>query len=311
MNKVFLPSILLAVLLVSGCVTTYKAGAPRGEVDVIAHRGASAYTPENTIAAFDLALDMKADWFELDCYLTKDEAVIVIHDDSVDRTTNGTGKVRDMTLEELKALDAGSWSQALYAGEPLPTLEESLDFARDRIGVYIEIKSSDNDGALIQAMLEAAKDHEMMIPALQAEMMALVETSGTRNLTLTRKAIAAVRERDMRHQIVIQSFSPVVCFIALTEAPELRTEFLGSDPEDKPEQWPQFVAFGRLIGVHGFNVAQDSLTRARIDEFKAMGKSVAVWTVDDEAAMRRFARMGVDAIITNRPDVCMQVLGRN
>lgn len=308
--KAYLPLILLFAVLISGCVTTFKAGAPQGEIDVIAHRGASAYAPENTIAAFDLAIDMKADWFELDCQLTKDNEVIVIHDATVDRTSNTVGKVSEMTLEELKSLDAGSWSQALYRGEPLPTLEESLDFARDRIGVYIEIKSSDDDSELIKRAYEVSRDHETMTSALRAELMALVEASGSRNLTLTRKVIAAVRERDMRHQIVIQSFSPVVCFIALTEAPELRTEFLGSDPEDKPEQWPQFIAFGRLIGVHGFNVAHDSLTRDRIREFQAMGKSVAVWTVDDEAAMRRFARLGVDAIITNRPDLCMQALDR-
>ncbi|MBD5071934.1 glycerophosphodiester phosphodiesterase, partial [Xanthomonas citri pv. citri] len=76
---------------------------------IIAHRGASGYAPENTIAAFDLAVKMNADMIELDVQLTKDRQIVVIHDDRVDRTTNGSGFVKDFTLEELQKLDAGSW----------------------------------------------------------------------------------------------------------------------------------------------------------------------------------------------------------
>ena len=76
----------------TGCVTTYRAGAPEGCIDVIAHRGASAYAPENTMAAFRLAAEQGADWFELDCTLTKDGEVIVIHDNDVERTTNRGAK---------------------------------------------------------------------------------------------------------------------------------------------------------------------------------------------------------------------------
>ena len=123
---------------------------------VIAHRGASAYAPENTLAAFQLASDMKADWFELDCTLTKDGEVIVIHDDTVDRTTPAEGRVADLTLAELKTLDAGTWRDPEFADERLPTLGESLDFAKGKIGVYIEIKDSDDDSALREQILEGA-----------------------------------------------------------------------------------------------------------------------------------------------------------
>src|SRR5512139_733767 len=89
---------------------------------IFAHRGASAHAPENTLAAFELALAQQADAIELDVKLSADGQVIVIHDSSVDRTTNGHGKVQDMTLVEIKALDAGSFFSSQFAGEKIPTL---------------------------------------------------------------------------------------------------------------------------------------------------------------------------------------------
>lgn len=83
----------------------------------IAHRGASGYAPENTFAAFDLAAELKSDMIELDVQLTKDRHIVVIHDDRVDRTTNGTGYVKDYTLKELQTLDAGSWFGPAFQGE--------------------------------------------------------------------------------------------------------------------------------------------------------------------------------------------------
>ena len=285
----FKNSLSLALLLMAGCVTGFRAGAPRGAVGVIAHRGASAYAPENTLAAFSTAIDMKADWFELDCKLTGDGVPIVIHDSELDRTTSGKGLVTETPLAELKSLDAGSWFDADYAEEPLPTLAESLDLAKDRIGVYLEIKSCADDSALMQRLLHLVEGRAVLTPGLRAQMMSAIEASGTRNLELTRKCIAEIRERHMRRQVVIQSFSPVVCFVALYEA-------------------PQYLEFGYLIGVDGFNVDHGALTKERLDALHRGGKTVAVWTVDDALQMRRYARWGVDAIITNKPDVCLRVL---
>ena len=81
---------------------------------------------------------------------------------------------------------------------------------------------------------------------------------------------------------------------------------MGSDPEDDPSRWPRFIAFGRLIGVHGFNIHHESATPERIADFHSHGETVAVWTVDDPALMRRYADWGVDGIITNKPDVALQ-----
>ncbi len=101
---------------------------------IIAHRGASGHAPENTLAAFNLALEHQADGIELDVMLSKDLQVVVIHDDTVDRTTNGSGRVREMSLEALRSLDAGS-------GERIPTLKEVLDTFGDRCLINIELKN--------------------------------------------------------------------------------------------------------------------------------------------------------------------------
>jgi glycerophosphoryl diester phosphodiesterase len=276
---------------------------------VIGHRGASAYAPENTLASFALAMELRADWFELDCTLTKDGEVIVIHDETVDRTTNAKGNVADLTLAELKRLDAGSWKDPKFAGERLPTLAEALDLARRlHIGVYIEIKNCDDDGHLIRRIMEIAEGHETLAPNMKREMMALIRESKTRNLDLTRKVIDLIRKRRMGRQVVIQSFSPIVCAVALNEAPRLRTELLAAKDEKKPERWPMYIKWSGWLNPAGFNTNPDSLDQALVAEQHRKGRTVAVWPVDEEADMRRLVQWGVDRLITNKPDVCLKVL---
>ena len=108
---------------------------------IIAHRGYSGQFPENTLAAFAGALDIGADYIELDVQLSKDGQVVILHDDSLKRTTGVDGKVSDFTYEELAGLDAGAWFDASFAGEKIPTLEEALTLIRDtQCGVYLELK---------------------------------------------------------------------------------------------------------------------------------------------------------------------------
>ncbi|MFQ6029478.1 MAG: glycerophosphodiester phosphodiesterase [Dehalococcoidia bacterium] len=106
----------------------------------IAHRGASAYAPENTFSSFDKALSLGVDEVELDVHFTSDGHIVVIHDDLVDRTTSGSGPVTGHTLEQLKALDAGSWFGPQYAGEPIRSLGEVLERYKDRLYFHLEIK---------------------------------------------------------------------------------------------------------------------------------------------------------------------------
>lgn len=295
--------------MMSGCATM-QAGAPKGAIDVIAHRGARAYAPENTLAAFRLAREMGADWFELDCHRTRDGHVVVIHDHTVDRTTNGKGDLREMTLDELKALDAGSWMDARFSGEPLPTLAEALELADRHFGVYVEIKSASDDKALEREILSAMDGVSKASPEQLRRIMTMIEASETPNLALTRATIDLLRQREARRFAVVQSFSPIVCAIMLAEAPEFRTEFLGADDKKKPEMWGTYLRWGHLLDVAGFNVHYQSLTPERLSEFHRAGKTVSVWTVNEEEDMRRMAEWRVDGIITDKPDVCLRVLGR-
>ncbi|HSF31864.1 MAG TPA: glycerophosphodiester phosphodiesterase family protein [Candidatus Tectomicrobia bacterium] len=107
---------------------------------VIAHRGASSYAPENTLAAFDLALRMGVHHIELDVHSTRDGHIVVIHDETVDRTTNGFGPVRSHTLAALRELDAGAWYGATFAGERIPTFDEVLARYKGRMHIHTEIK---------------------------------------------------------------------------------------------------------------------------------------------------------------------------
>ena len=109
---------------------------------VVAHRGASGYAPENTMSSFALALEQGADAVELDVHLSRDGRVVVIHDERLERTTDGHGFVRDHTLAELKRLDAGAWLEARFAGERLPSLDEVLEWAHGRTFVAIELKNA-------------------------------------------------------------------------------------------------------------------------------------------------------------------------
>lgn len=128
---------------------------------VIAHRGASGYAPENTFAAFRRALAMGAGFIETDLQLSRDARFVAIHDATVNRTTNGQGAVHDLTLAELRRLDAGSWFGSEFAGERVPTIEEILEFAKKHdVVFYLELKPSGSWGgehALISALRESGE----------------------------------------------------------------------------------------------------------------------------------------------------------
>ncbi|MGE3269618.1 MAG: glycerophosphodiester phosphodiesterase [Chloroflexota bacterium] len=115
--------------------------AARSRIQILAHRGASGYAPENTMAAFRLAVEQQADWLELDVQQTKDGQLVVFHDLRMERTTNGHGPLRDLTLEEVRQLDAGSWFGQQFAGERVPTFEEVVALAREQnIRLFPEVK---------------------------------------------------------------------------------------------------------------------------------------------------------------------------
>ena len=115
----------------------------RNPISVAAHRGNSKYCPENTIAAFKSAMELDPDMLEIDLHMTKDGEIIMMHDHTVDRTTNGTGLIREKTRAEMKALDAGSWKGEQFAGEQVPTFREFLEFLKDYPEVLVNVELKD------------------------------------------------------------------------------------------------------------------------------------------------------------------------
>jgi glycerophosphoryl diester phosphodiesterase len=136
--------------------------APGAPLLRVGHRGAKGHAPENTFASFNLAVEMGVNAVETDVHLSKDGEVVLIHDHTVDRTTDGRGFVKDMTLRELKRLDAGSWYDPRFAGQQIPTLSELLDWARDRVGVAIEIKNGPiYYPGIAEKVVRLLKDHSV------------------------------------------------------------------------------------------------------------------------------------------------------
>jgi len=127
----------------------------------IAHRGASGYAPENTLAAFKRAVSQGVSFIETDLHLTRDAHFVAIHDEVVDRTTNGHGSIHEMTLQEVRRLDAGSWFASEFTGERVPTLDEILEFTKKNdVVFYLELKPSGfwgGEHALIGALRETGE----------------------------------------------------------------------------------------------------------------------------------------------------------
>lgn len=238
----------------------------RKQVSNVAHRGATAYTPENTIAAFDLAVDMKADYIEIDVQRSKDGELVLIHDTTVDRTTDGTGKVGDLTLEQLRSLDAGSWKGEQFAGEPIPTFEEILDHYHGKIGILIELKAPE------------------LYPGIEEQVAAaLIE----RNL-----------HKPQNEKIIIQSFN----FESIKKMdqllPKVPIGVLTSNRADTTlEALQEFSTY-----ADWFNPGYGIVTEELVNQVHSLGMQIGSWTVRSQEAADFLFEMGVDAIISDYPD---------
>ncbi|MFZ5939588.1 MAG: LamG-like jellyroll fold domain-containing protein [Bacteroidota bacterium] len=164
------------------------AGAAYGQTaEVIAHRGGSALAPENTLAAFSNAIELNADYFELDVMMSSDDSLVIMHDATVDRTTDGTGSVSNLSYAQLKALDAGSWFSSKFAGERVPTLFEALNLAKTSgtdIKVVIELKSSESD--LVTKVVA-------LVQKLQMEPRVIIASFNINQITASKAADPTIR----------------------------------------------------------------------------------------------------------------------
>ena len=237
---------------------------------VVAHRGFSGAAPENTLIAFEKAIAIGSDMIELDVHLSRDGEIVVIHDETLERTTNGKGMVVDHTLKELKKLDAGFSFGPQFAGERIPTLKEVLDLAKGRVPVNIEIKNPTHGKYPI------------------AE--------------LTEKALREVKQAGMMDQVIFSSFNPASLEWIEGKEPRVWTAFLFYRP------WNSLRDILGSQEYLVLNLRNIHLTREKVAEIKKAGKQINVYTVNPEEEIRQFVDWGVDGIITNHPDRLLNIL---
>ncbi len=235
---------------------------------VWAHRGADAYAPENTLEAFKLAVDMKADGVELDVHLSKDGHIMVIHDEKIDRTSNGQGLVTDYTLEELKLFDFGCKFYKEYKGIKVPTLDEVYELlAPTGLTVNVEIKSAD---PLINApLIECAKKYNMQEKVIYSSFNHL--------------QLALIKELDKEVRIApLYSFNMLNVWNYCTDI----NAFAAHPKSNQVSLFPEYVENCHKKGIR-----------------------VHPWTIDTVEEAKYLANSGVDAIITNKPDLIREALG--
>lgn len=233
-----------------------------------AHRGASGYTPENTMAAFRKAIELGANAIELDVHMTKDRKLVVIHDEKVDRTTNGSGMVAFMTLEQIKKLDAGSWFSSKYKGLQIPTLREVMDLVKNTpLFLNIEIKIG-----------------YRFYPNIEEKIIDLIE------------------EYDMIDRVIISSFDHYSLVRVKEINPHIKTGLLYVASLFEPWEYARFVKVDALHPNY-ITVTKDFLQNAAINGFP-----INAYTVNDEKAMRELAYGKIAGIITNYPDKAKEII---
>ena len=249
--------------------TLNSAAPPRkATVEYISHRGESADAPENTLAAFRLAWQRDVDAIELDVHLSKDDRLVVIHDADTQRTCGVSLKVKDSTCDQLKGLDAGSWKDAKYAGEPLPLLEEALATIPQGKRCFIEIKVGPE-----------------AVPAL----VRAIEASGKTS-----------------EQLAVISFNPETVAESKRCLPEIPAYFLSGFRRDKETgEWnvtfDQLIEQAKALKADGLDLHyQGPYDLEAVQKVKSAGLGLYVWTVDDPEAARALIDLGIDGVTTNK-----------
>ncbi|MEE8270801.1 MAG: glycerophosphodiester phosphodiesterase [Alphaproteobacteria bacterium] len=238
---------------------------------VIGHRGAAARAPENTLAGLRTAAALGAGMVEFDTKLTGDGVPILLHDSLVDRTTDGSGPVRDMGLAAVRALDAGAWFGPGFAGEPVPTLAQALSLAL-RLGLAVNIEIKPCDGREVETAEAALAVAAQVWPADRPAPLVS---------SYSREALRAVRR--------IRPDWP-------------RGLLFGTPPAD-------WMAQVDDLAPATINVSQRRLTADRVARLRAAGRPVLAYTVNDPARARALFDIGVAAVFTDAPDTILAGLG--
>jgi len=238
-------------------------------VRVIAHRGFSGKAPENTVAAIRAAIKAGADMAEIDVTLTADEQVVCLHDEKVNRTTNGKGQIFDLTLSEAQGLDAGFWFSPAFTGERIPTLDAVLEASRNRILLNIEIKPE------------------------------------TVERGITAKVVTAVNEHQMQELVIISSFSPEAQAQVHALDPALHTASLFKRKLHRKMDPGEIV---RQANSSSLNINRFYLSRRIRDRCRELAIPIAAYNANSRRKMEKLIDKGVHSIYTDYPDLLVEVL---
>lgn len=274
---------ILILTSIIGLTVTSQAQAADSKF-TIAHRGDSYYAPEHTFAAFDLGVKRKAEVIELDVQLTKDGKLVAFHDNTIDRTTNGTGYIKDKTLKQLKKLDAGSWFNKAYPtrtsksfkGEKLRTLDEVLDRYKDKTKIYVEMKNPEKNPGMVEEMYRSLKRNGML---------------------------SSVRLK--RENVVVESFNEAGLKQLKKLAPKLslsRSIWNGDIDALSDSKIASIRKYANHIALDYRDV-----NAYKVSRFKKKGFIVSTYTVNKKADMIRMHQYGVNGIFTNRPSLHLKV----
>ena len=232
---------------------------------IIGHRGCAAYAPENTLEGLHTAADMGVKWVEVDVKLTKDQVPILFHDDTLERTTNGAGKVADIDYADLKQLETGSWFAESFAGIKVPTLEEAIDVLLERdLCLNLEIKPC------------PGREKETAEVAL--DLLSQIW--------------------DEPEKLIISSFSHVSLEVAQDMIEEFPRGLLL--PEEWPENWAEIADY---LKVSTFHVNGNTVERTDVETLIDMEKPVLAYTINQPDRARILQSWGVDGFFSDAPDV--------
>ncbi len=237
---------------------------------IIGHRGAAGYAPENTLEGIHTAADMGVEWVEFDVKLTRDGVPILFHDETLDRTTNGSGLVAEIDFEDIRQLEAGSWFGDSFAGIKIPTLEEAIDVLLERgLGVNLEIKPCPGRE---KETAEVALDHLSQI-------------------------------WDDHDRLLISSFQHVSLEAANDMAHDWHRGLLLK--AELPENWSELAEY---LEVATININGNECTREQVEEIIDAGYAVLAYTVNDPQRIRTLQSWGVDGFLSDVPDVAQEGL---
>lgn len=236
---------------------------------VIAHRGASLLAPENTMAAFDLADELGAHAIEMDAKLSRDGEVVIMHDSTLDRTTNGSGAVRNQTMMELRTLDAGSHFGESFSGEGVPILAKVFDSLAGKILINVELTNY-----------------------------------ATPFDRLPEKVISLIAYRGIEDDVLISSFNPIALIRSKRLAPNIPTGLLA---RGSPRLLINRM-MRSWIKYDCYHPAWEQVSQDLIEQERRMGNRTHVWTLNSPEEMINLVKAGVNGVITDDPTLALNVL---